>query len=223
MARPVSSASCAERSADSTIASIITSRLSRGSGRAALASIISVSSCWSREPQFTPMRTGLPFAIATSTICANCSSCRLRADVARVDAVLGKRRGAVGVLGQQQMAVVVKVADERHADAQPSSCWRMTGTACAAASLLTVTRTSSEPACASCATWIAVAIGVGGVGVRHRLHHDRVLGADRDAPNVDGDAAAPLDAARWLSWYGLGSQPGWSAADARHAVQNWHG
>ena len=33
----------------------------------------------------------------------------------------------------------------------------MTGTACAAASLLTVMRTSSEPACASCATWIAVA------------------------------------------------------------------
>src|SRR4051812_5048429 len=36
---------------------------------------------------------------------------------------------------------------------------RMSGTAAAAASLLTVTRTSSLPACASCATWIAVASG----------------------------------------------------------------
>ena len=33
----------------------------------------------------------------------------------------------------------------------------MTGTAWAAASLLTVTRTSSDPACASWATWMAVA------------------------------------------------------------------
>ena len=74
--RPASSASRAERSADSIIASIITSRLSFGSADAALASIISVSSCWSSEPQFTPMRTGLPFAIATSMICANCSSRR---------------------------------------------------------------------------------------------------------------------------------------------------
>ena len=38
-----------------------------------------------------------------------------------------------------------------------SSFSRMTGTAWAASSLLTVTRTSSLPACASCATWMAVA------------------------------------------------------------------
>src|SRR5688572_12239524 len=38
-----------------------------------------------------------------------------------------------------------------------SSLARMTGTARAAASLLTVIRTSSEPACASWATWMAVA------------------------------------------------------------------
>ena len=43
--RPVSSASSAERIADSIIASIITSRASRGSASAALASISSVSSC----------------------------------------------------------------------------------------------------------------------------------------------------------------------------------
>jgi hypothetical protein len=74
--RPVSSASRAERSADSIIASIITSRLSIGSGSSAFASIISVSSCWSSEPQLTPMRTGTAFAIATSMIWTNCSSRR---------------------------------------------------------------------------------------------------------------------------------------------------
>src|SRR4051794_2474576 len=35
----------------------------------------------------------------------------------------------------------------------------ISGTAAAAAGVLTVTRTSSLPACASCATWIAVASG----------------------------------------------------------------
>ena len=74
--RPVSSASLAERSADSIIASIITSRLSCGSGEAAFASIISVSSCWSSDPQLTPIRTGTSLAIATSMIWANCSSRR---------------------------------------------------------------------------------------------------------------------------------------------------
>jgi hypothetical protein len=40
-----------------------------------------------------------------------------------------------------------------------SSFSRMTGTARAASSLLTVMRTSSEPACASWATWMAVPSG----------------------------------------------------------------
>ena len=66
--RPVSSASSAERIADSTIASIITSRASRGSAAAAFASISEVSSCWSSDPQLTPIRTGLSLAIAARTI-----------------------------------------------------------------------------------------------------------------------------------------------------------
>ena len=62
--------------ADSIIASIITSRLSRGSASFALASMRSVSSAWSSEPQFTPMRTGTPFSIATRTIVWKFSSWR---------------------------------------------------------------------------------------------------------------------------------------------------
>ena len=72
--RPVSSASSAERIADSIIASIITSRASRGSASAAFSSISSVSSAWSSEPQLTPIRTGLSFSIATRTIVAKFSS-----------------------------------------------------------------------------------------------------------------------------------------------------
>jgi hypothetical protein len=75
--RPVCSPSSADRIADSIIASIITARLSRGAVRAALASIRSVSRSWSREPQFTPIRTGLSLSIATRTIVWKCSSWRL--------------------------------------------------------------------------------------------------------------------------------------------------
>ena len=74
---PVASASSAERSADWSIASIITSRASRGSASAALASISSVRIAWSSEPQLTPMRTGLSLSMATRTIVAKCSSWRL--------------------------------------------------------------------------------------------------------------------------------------------------
>ena len=66
--RPVSSASSADRSAEASIASIITSRLSRGVARAAFASIIEVSRAGSSEPQLTPIRTGRSCSMATRTI-----------------------------------------------------------------------------------------------------------------------------------------------------------
>ena len=75
--RPVCSASSAERSADWSIASIITSRESRGAGSAAFSSISWVSSAWSSEPQLTPMRTGTSFSMATRTMVSKFSSCRL--------------------------------------------------------------------------------------------------------------------------------------------------
>ena len=53
----------------------------------------------------------------------------------------------------------------------------MCGTCAAASGVLTVMRTSSEPARASSLTWLAVP-RVGGVGVGHRLHHDRRVAAD---------------------------------------------
>ncbi len=57
---PHSSACRAESRAERTTASRITSAASSGSGRPAFSSIRRASSAWSRLPQFTPMRTGLP-------------------------------------------------------------------------------------------------------------------------------------------------------------------
>ncbi len=73
---PVASASSAERIADSSIASIITSRASRGVAARALASISSVRMAWSSEPQFTPIRTGTSLSLATLMIVVKCSSWR---------------------------------------------------------------------------------------------------------------------------------------------------
>ena len=55
----------------------------------------------------------------------------------------------------------------------------MCGTAAAASSRSTVTRTSSEPACASAATWATVEVDIRRVGVGHRLHDDRRAAAKR--------------------------------------------
>ena len=76
----------------------------------------------------------------------------LAPDVARVDAVLGERPRAVGVLREEHVAVVVEVADDGHVHlARRSRAPRG-----AAASLFTVTRTSSLPASWSARTWATV-------------------------------------------------------------------
>ena len=66
---------------------------------------------------------------------ANCSS-RLSpcADVAGIDAVLGQRLGAGRMVGQQLVAVVVEVADQRHVDAHARRAARGCAAPAAAAS-----------------------------------------------------------------------------------------
>ncbi len=58
------------------MASIITSRLSRGDARAAFASIIAVRRAGSSEPQLTPIRMGRSCSMATRTIVWKLSSWR---------------------------------------------------------------------------------------------------------------------------------------------------
>ena len=66
--RPISSARAAERIPLSTMASRSTSLAPLGFSRLAFASMRSVRRRWSREPQFTPIRTGLSYSSATSMI-----------------------------------------------------------------------------------------------------------------------------------------------------------
>ena len=112
----------------------------------------------------------------------------LAADVAGIDAVLGQGARAVGIAGEQQVAVVVEVADDGDARRRSGRALRRSaGTAAAASSVLTVTRTSSLPARASAATCRTVDRDVGRVGVGHGLHDDRMPRADGHAADGGGD------------------------------------
>ena len=77
LGRPSASANWALRIADVTSASRITLVASSGLPDIAFSSIRLLRRSWSRLPQFTPMRTGLPNSMAFSMIIANCGSCLL--------------------------------------------------------------------------------------------------------------------------------------------------
>ena len=117
-ARPVSSASSADRSADSIIASIITSRESRGfASTGVLVHQLRQQRLVERAPVDADADRLVPFHRDADDR-LEVLVVALGADVARVDAVLGEIARRFGILDQQLVAVVVEVADHRHADAQ---------------------------------------------------------------------------------------------------------
>ena len=59
------------------MASSITAWRRRGAGCCEFSSIMRASRAWSSEPQFTPIRTGLPRSIAASIMVRKLSSCFL--------------------------------------------------------------------------------------------------------------------------------------------------
>ena len=148
----------AECSALTTMASMVTSRASLGSGSREFSSIMRVSRALvERAPVHADAHRLLvldgDFDHGAEVVVVLAAD----ADVAGIDAVLGERAGALGILLQQQMAVVVEVADDGDADAEfVESRRRSWATAAAASSLLTVTRTSSDPARARAATCFTV-------------------------------------------------------------------
>ena len=113
----------------------------------------------------------------------------LEADIAGIDAVFVERLGAGRMLGQQRVAVIMEVADERHLHAargEPVADMRHGGRG-----LLPVDGDAHE-----------LGAGtrqrghlrhrrrhVGGVGVGHGLHHDGRIAAERDAPHPHGNGA----------------------------------
>ena len=76
--------------------------------------IFATTSSWLSEPPLTPMRTGLPWSTATLQIVANCSSRRRPVPtLPGLMRYLSSARAHAGILREQQVPVVVEVADER--------------------------------------------------------------------------------------------------------------
>ena len=111
----------------------------------------------------------------------------LEADVAGVDAILVERFGAGGVLGQQRVAVVVEVADQRHAHAHLRQA--VADVRHGLGGLVAVDGDAHElgAGAGERRRLAGGALDVGRVGVGHRLHDDRGIAADDDAADVDGD------------------------------------
>ena len=135
------------------------------------------------------MRTGFPLLDGDLDDRAEVLVAALAADVARVDAVLGQRARALGILREQQVPVVVEVADDRDVDADVGEARDDLGNG--RCGLLVVHRDANELRAggASAATCAAVAARVGGVGVRHRLHDDRMRRSHGDGADECGDGA----------------------------------
>jgi hypothetical protein len=106
--------------------------------------------------------------------------------VARVDAVLVQGPRSLRVLDQELMAVVVEVADERHADAQVVELAADLGDS--RGGRVVVDGDAHQLGSRMCQRGHlqSRAVDIGGVGVGHRLDHDGVARADVHAPYIDG-------------------------------------
>ena len=127
----------------------------------------------------------------------------LKADVAGIDAILVERLGAGGVIGEQLVPDVVKIADDRHIDVhaqQPLLDVRHGGSR-----LVTIdgyadelrARTRKRGYLFGCP------LDVGGVGIGHRLHHHRGATADGDVTYLHGDGSVPFRGAGKLHHRGV--------------------
>src|SRR2546421_11781570 len=136
------------------------------------------------------------------------------ADVTRVDAVLGERRGAVRMLAQELMAVEVEVADQRHADT--GAIETLANRRHRRRSLARVDREAHElrPRARERLHLPDRALDVRGVGIGHRLYDDRRAAADADGAHRDprrsaaGDVSGGAHAARILPLPRLGGTDG---------------
>ena len=138
-------------------ASRITSSASSGCARAWFSSIIRASNSGSSEPQFTPIRTGLPCSIAFSTMVENWSSrfepCPTLPGLMRY---LSSTCAHSGTWVSSLWPLKWKSPTRGTFTFICSSRLRIAGTCLAASSVFTVMRTISEPARASAATCSAV-------------------------------------------------------------------
>ena len=117
------------------------------------------------------------------------------ADVAGIDAVLGQGSRAVGILREQEVSVVVEVADDRHAHAVLIESFddRRNG----GGSFFVVDRDADQfrPGPRQRHHLLHGRGNIRRVGVGHRLHHNWCIAADSHAANRAGNGFSALNSA----------------------------
>ena len=114
-------------------------------------------------------------------------------DVAGIDPVLVQRLGARRMLLEQLVPVEVKVTDQRHAHAGPLQA--LADDRHLRRGLGRVDRDAHQLGAGARQRLhlFGGGLGVGGVGIGHRLHHDRCAAADLNTTDEDGDRMAASD------------------------------
>ena len=155
-----------------------------------------VSSAWSSEPQLTPMRTGFWFSTAHSTMVRKLSSSlRPMETLPGLMRYLASALRAVGILLQQQVAVVVEVADDGRLPALGADAFDDVRHGLGGLIVVDGDADQLGAGAGERGDLLDGGFDVGGVGVGHRLDDDGGVGPDADAADVDGDGMASLD--RW--------------------------
>jgi hypothetical protein len=114
----------------------------------------------------------------------------LAAYIARIDPVFRQGPGTVGIPGQQQMSIVVKVPDDRHRDSNAVQLLH-DGRYCRGGRL--IVDGDSYQLAPSTRQLGHLARGrhhIGGVGVGHRLDHDRMVRSNRYTADQGADSTA---------------------------------
>ena len=111
--------------------------------------------------------------------------------VARIDAVLGERLGAIGVFRQQQVPVVMEIPDQGRVAAQRVQPLPDTGNL--ARRILVIHRDAHKfrPGGSQLLHLFHRRRRIGGIGIRHGLHDDGRTAAHRHRPDADRHTAPP--------------------------------
>ncbi len=124
----------------------------------------------------------------------------LGSHVSRVDPVLGQGRGCGRVLREQQVPVVVEVADERYIHAEPVELLADDRNGLGRGVVVDGDAHELGTGVGQLCDLDGGGVRVRGVGVRHRLHHDRVRRSDRDAADEHRRGGAARDRGHVHPW-----------------------
>ena len=115
------------------------------------------------------------------------------AGVAGIDAVLGQALGAAGVFGEQEVSVVMEVADDGHAQALLLESFDDVGDGLGGVVIVDGDADDFAAGARQGGDLLYGAGDVRGVGVGHGLHHNWCIAAHADAADGGGEGFSTLN------------------------------